>query len=63
MQRIQKDKQYISEKEAKQKEAEEGTAMDVETSEVFTDENYFDALKRASRKVSEPDPEKTETSE
>jgi hypothetical protein len=48
MQRKQKDHEYLEEQEA-----EETVALDVEKPEAFTKETYRDALKRASRKVSE----------
>jgi hypothetical protein len=51
MQREEKNKKY-----QKEKETEETVAMDVEESP-FTGDSYQDALRRASRKVSEPEPE------
>lgn len=53
MPRKQKDKQYQEEKEA-----EETVVMDVEKPEPFTEDSYLDALRRASRKSSEPESEK-----
>jgi len=50
IQRKEKDEKYKAEREQ-----EETASLDVETPETFTKESYQDALRRASRKVSEPE--------
>jgi len=56
MQRKQKDKKYQEEKEAEKQSST--VAFDVKKPESFTQEDYQEALKRASRKISQPDEEK-----
>jgi hypothetical protein len=59
MQRKQKDERYRQEKEAEQQNS--SVAFDVKKKpEIFTAEDYTEALRRASRKVNQPDEEKNE---
>jgi hypothetical protein len=53
MQRIKKNKQH-----QKEQEDEQSAVMDVEQPETITEDRYLEALKRASRKTSEPESEK-----
>lgn len=58
MAREEKDKKYREEKEAEKQSS--SVAFDVAKPDDFTADDYMEALKRASRKVSSPDEEKSE---